>query len=341
MSNGSLPRYILQRILLVIPMMFILLTVVFLLLRVAPGDPITASVGGKLSPEVIAQKRALLGLERPLIVQYLEYMWNTVTFNFGETITDNTPVLNIIRDNGGATLTLTLGAFAIAVFVGIPLGRWAARKRDSARDTIIRIFGIVSFATPIFFVALLMQLFVARPLGLPTSGIASPKIMFTVATNPTTHVLLIDSAIQGDWGAFGDILLHHVLPCFTLGMMICGVFIRMVRVNLLQTMQSDYVEAARARGIHERRVIKKHAFRNALVPVVTVIGLELSMMLGGAVLTESSFNWPGLGTKLMHYIMARDYVGVQGIVTFFAVAVALISVIVDIANALIDPRVRF
>ncbi|MDR1768438.1 MAG: ABC transporter permease [Propionibacteriaceae bacterium] len=341
MSSGSLPRYIAQRVLLVIPMMFILLTVVFLMLRVAPGDPISASVGGKLSEAAIEVRKTQLGLNRPLIVQYLEYLGQTATFDFGETFTDNRQVTDIIRDNGGATLTLTLGAFLIALGVGIPLGRWAARKRDSARDIVIRVFGIVTYATPIFFVGLLMQLYLARPTGLPTSGIASPRVMFTVGSKPITHILLVDSLLQGDWAAFGDVLLHHLLPCVTLGLMICGVFIRLVRVNLLQTLQSDYVEAARARGIHESRVVRDHAFRNALVPVVTVVGLQAAMMMGGAVLTESTFNWPGLGTQLMHYIQARDYVGVQGIVTFFAVVVAVISVIVDIVNALIDPRVRY
>jgi peptide/nickel transport system permease protein len=340
-SSGSLPRYIAQRVLLVIPMMFILLTVVFLMLRVAPGDPISASVGGKLSEAAIEVRKTQLGLNRPLIVQYLEYLGQTATFDFGETFTDNRQVTDIIRDNGGATLTLTLGAFLIALGVGIPLGRWAARKRDSARDIVIRVFGIVTYATPIFFVGLLMQLYLARPTGLPTSGIASPRVMFTVGSKPITHILLVDSLLQGDWAAFGDVLLHHLLPCVTLGLMICGVFIRLVRVNLLQTLQSDYVEAARARGIHESRVVRDHAFRNALVPVVTVVGLQAAMMMGGAVLTESTFNWPGLGTQLMHYIQARDYVGVQGIVTFFAVVVAVISVIVDIVNALIDPRVRY
>ncbi|MDR1852117.1 MAG: ABC transporter permease [Propionibacteriaceae bacterium] len=338
---GSLPRYVLQRILLVIPMMFILLTMVFILLRVAPGDPISAAVGDKLDPAALEAKKTAAGLNRPLIVQYLEYMGNTITGNFGQTITDNRPVLEIVRDNGGATLTLTLGAFLIALLVGIPLGRIAARRRDTAADGVIRIFGIVSYATPIFFIGLLMQLYVARPLGLPTSSMANAKTTALLQSDPITHVLPIDALITGQWAAFGDIAVHHILPCFTLGLMICGVFIRMTRVNLLQTLQSDYVEAARARGIHERRVISKHAFRNALVPVVTIIGLQIAMMMGGAVLTESTFNWPGLGTQLMKYIQARDYIGVQGIITFFALIVAAVSVVVDIVNALIDPRVRY
>ncbi len=341
MTRGSLPRYILARIGLIVPMMLVLLTMVFLLLRVAPGDPVSAAVGGKLDPAVIEARKDALGLNRPLIVQYFEYLWQVARLDFGQTISDNRPILEIIRDNGGATLTLTIGAFLIALGIGIPLGLAAGRARDSIRDVVIRVFGVVTYAAPIFFVGLLMQMFIARPLGLPTSGIANPRTQFTVATKPITHILLVDAALQGNMAALGDILVHHILPCLTLGLLICGVFIRLVRVNLLQTLQADYVEAARARGIPERRVVREHAFRNALVPVVTVVGLQAAMLLGGAVLTENTFNWPGLGTQLVHYIEARDYIGVQGLVTFFAVVVVLISLAVDIINALIDPRVRY
>ncbi len=341
MSAGSLPRYILTRVLLVLPMMLVLLTLVFILLRVAPGDPITATIGGKLPEAAIQARREALGLNRPMIVQYLEYLGQVATFNFGESISDNRPVLEIVRDNGGATLTLTLGAFLFALGIGVPLGLLAGRVRDSARDVVIRIFGVVTYAAPIFFVGLLMQMYVARPLGLPTSGIASPRVMFTVSTEPVTHILLLDAIIAGNGPATLDVLRHHLLPCLTLGLMISGVFIRLIRVNVLQTLQADYIEAARARGIRERRVIRKHAFRNALVPVVTVIGLQAAITLGGAVLTESTFNWPGLGTQLIHYINSRDYIAVQGIITFFALVVVVISVAVDIINALIDPRVRY
>lgn len=340
-GRGSLPRYVGQRLLLVVPMMLVLLTMVFLLLRVAPGDPISAAVGGKLDPAIIEARRERLGLNRPLIVQYLEYLGQVLRFDFGQTISDNRPVLDIVRDNGGATLTLTIGAFAFALLLGIPLGLFSGRIRDSIPDVVIRAFGIVTYAAPIFFVGLLMQLWVARPLGLPTSGIAGPRTMFSLGSKPVTHILLIDAFLSGNSQAIWDVVLHHVLPCFTLGLLICGVFIRLVRVNILQTLQSDYVEAARARGIAESRVLRHHAFRNALVPVVTVIGLQAAITLGGAVLTENTFNWPGLGTQLIHYITARDYIGVQGIVTFFAVVVVVISVIVDIVNALIDPRVRY
>jgi peptide/nickel transport system permease protein len=336
---GSLPRYVVQRLLLMIPMIWLVITMVFLLLRVAPGDPVSAAVGGKLSEAALDERRAALGLDRPLIVQYLEYLGNVATLDLGKTISDNRPVLEIIRDNGGATLTLSVGAFLIALIVGIPLGLVAGRRRDSAGDVVARLFGVVSYAAPVFFIGLMAQIWIAAPLGWPTSDIASPMTKFEV--QPVTHILLVDSLLAGNWDATRDVLEHHVLPCLVLGLLLCGVFIRLVRVNVLQTLKGDYVEAARARGIPEKHVMRRHAFRNALVPVITVIGLQVALTLSGAILTERTFNWPGLGTQLYDYLIARDYVAVQGLVTFFALIVIVVSLVIDIVNALIDPRVRY
>jgi peptide/nickel transport system permease protein len=338
-GSGSLPRYILQRILLVIPMIWVILTLVFVVLRVAPGDPVSAALGGKLNPQALEQRRQALGFNRPLIAQYWDYLSSVMHLDFGTTFSDNQPVLRVIRDNGGATLSLTLSAFVIALVVGIPLGLVAGRYRDSVSDVVIRLFGIISYAAPIFFVGFLLQVYVAEPLGLPTSGDASPITIFEV--KPKTHILLFDVFLSGNGTAIEDVLKHLLLPAVTLGLLICGVFIRLVRVNMLMTMQADYVEAAEARGIQRGKVTWRHAFRNALVPVITVVGLQFALLLGGAVLTETTFNWPGLGQKLVFYINNRDYGAVQGIVTVFAIAVVLISVLVDIINALIDPRVRF
>jgi peptide/nickel transport system permease protein len=300
---------------------------------------VSAALGSKLNPVVLEQRRQALGFNRPLIAQYWDYLSSVMRLDFGTTFSDNQPVLRVVRDNGGATLSLTAAAFVIALLVGIPLGLMAGRYRDSAADVVIRLFGIVSYAAPIFFVGFLLQLYVARPLGLPTAGDASPITVFEV--KPKTHILLIDVFLSGNGAAVSDVLRHLLLPAVTLGLLICGVFIRLVRVNMLQTMQADYVEAAEARGIQRGKVTWRHAFRNALVPVVTVVGLQFALLLGGAVLTESTFNWPGLGQKLVTYINDRDYGAVQGIITIFALAVVLISVLIDIVNALIDPRVRF
>jgi peptide/nickel transport system permease protein len=338
-GGGSLPRYILQRTVLVIPMIWVILTLVFIVLRVAPGDPVSAALGGKLDAQALEQRREALGFNEPLLSQYWDYLSSVLRLDFGRTFSDNQSVLNVIRDNGGATLSLTLAAFVIALLVGLPLGMVAGRFRDSVGDVVIRVFGIITYAAPVFFVGFLMQIYVAQPLGLPTSGMASPVTVFVV--QPHTHILLIDVFLSGDGAAIADVLKHLLLPAVTLGLLICGVFIRLVRVNILQTMQADYVEAAEARGIAPSKVTRRHAFRNALVPVITVIGLQFALLLGGAVLTESTFNWPGLGQKLVTYINDRDYGAVQGIITIFALAVVLISLVVDIVNALVDPRVRY
>lgn len=337
-ASGSLSRYVFQRLVLVIPMIWVLVTMVFFLLRVAPGDPVSASVGDKLSDDALAARREALGLDRPILVQYFEYLGKIATFDFGKTISDNQPVTDVIRNNGGATLTLTLGALLVAVVIGIPLGLLAGRARDTGLDVVIRLFGVFTYAAPVFWTGLMLVLLVA-PTGWPTYEISSPVTKFT--TEPVTHILLLDTLIAGDTDGFVDVLKHHALPCLTLGLLLAGVLIRLVRVNVLQTLQGDYVEAARARGVPERYVVRRHAFRNALVPVITVLGLQVAMTLSGAVLTESTFSWPGLGTKLMDYITARDYAAVQGIVTFFAIVVVVISLAIDIINALIDPRVRY
>jgi peptide/nickel transport system permease protein len=339
-SSGSLPRYIGVRLLLVLPMMWVLLTIVFLLLRVAPGDPVSASVGGQLSEEALDSRREAAGLDRPLVVQYFEYLGDVLRFDFGTTFADNRQVLDIIRDQGGATLTLTLGAFLFALLIGLPLGRLAGRYRDTPLDAVIRIFGVITYAAPIFWVGIMIVVLVVAFLpGWPTYDIASVQTKFLI--EPKTHILLVDTVLAGNGDATVDVLKHHLFPCLTLGLLLSGVIIRLVRVNVIQALKGDYVEAARARGISEGRVVRKHAFRNALVPVITVVGLQIALTLSGAVLTESTFNWPGLGTELVEYVTKRDYVAVQGLVTFFAIIVVLVSLLVDILNALVDPRVRY
>ncbi|HEU5160445.1 MAG TPA: ABC transporter permease [Streptosporangiaceae bacterium] len=338
--SGSLRTYVLTRLVLVIPMVWILLTMVFLLMRVAPGDPVTASLGGRLSQADLEARRHILGLDRPLIIQYVDYLRDVVTFNFGRTITDNRPVREIIVDNGGATLELSIAALILAVGLGLPLGLIAGRYRDRVIDVVLRLFGIVTYAAPVFFVGLLLQLFVSQRLGLlPSSGQASAIVQATVPTK--THILAVDALLSGDSYAFWDVIKHLILPAVALGLLVCGVFIRLVRVNVAQTLQGDYIEAARARGVGERKVVVQHAFRNALVPVITVMGLQAALLLGGAVLTENTFNWPGLGSQLISYLNGRDYAAVQGIITVFALAVVVISLLIDFVNALVDPRVRY
>jgi peptide/nickel transport system permease protein len=339
-QGTSLRAYALTRLALVLPMVFILLTFVFLLMRVAPGDPISASLGGHAPQSVINQIKHELGYDKPLYVQYGNYLWDIARGNFGTTITDRRPVSDIILTNGAATLELTFFAMIVAIVVGVFIGLVAGRFRDTPLDVGGRLFGIVIYATPVFFLGLMAQLFFGSYLGLlPTSDRASPIVQATLQTH--TNIFTIDTIIDGNWSALSDVIKHLILPAVTLGLVTAGVFIRLIRVNVIRTLKDDYIEAARARGISERAVVYRHAFKNALVPVITVVGLTLAGLLGGAVLTETTFNWPGIGHELVLYLENRDYAAVQGIIVVFGLVVVAVSVLIDFVSAFIDPRIRY
>jgi peptide/nickel transport system permease protein len=341
-SSGSLSRYLVTRLLLVIPMVVILLTIVFLLMRVAPGDPVQASLGGRLPQSVIEQKRHELGFDKPLIVQYGNYLGGVLHGDFGHATSQNRSVMDIVTHEGAATLELSVAAMFFALILGLTIGVLIGRFRDSPLDVVGRLFGIITYAAPVFWVGILFQLLFVAKLGiLPSSGQADVLQNIDLQNHAHTHIYVVDAIINGNWGDLRNVLVHLILPGLTLGLLVCGVFIRLVRVNVIQTLKHDYIEAARARGISETRVVLKHAFRNALVPVVTVIGLQAALLLSGAVLTETTFNWPGIGQALILYLNQRDYAAVQGIVTVFALIVVGVSLVIDIVTALIDPRVRY
>lgn len=341
-SSGSLRTYLITRLLLVIPMVWILVTLVFFVLRVT-GDPIKSAFGGRLSKQEIAVREHAAGLDRPLLTQYWDYLKGVAHGDFGTTLTDHTKVSTILKINGAATLELTFWALIIALLVGIPLGRVAARYRDRFPDISLRLFGVLAYAIPVFFLGLLLKLLFAIKLGwLPVDGRASPDVEVAINNvSPNTHIYLINAILYGNDSYVWDVVKHTVLPALTLGLYVSGIFLRLVRVNLLQTLRSDYVEAARARGVPERKVIRRHAFRNALIPVITVMGLQVAALLGGSVLTEETFEWQGIGYKLAYYLQRQDYIAVQGIVTAVAVIVALISFVIDVIAASVDPRVRY
>src|SRR4051794_4878442 len=327
-------------------MIVILLTIVFVLMRVAPGDPVQASLGGRQPQSVIEEKRHELGFDKPLIVQYGDYLGGVLHGDFGQPTSTNRSVGQIVAHEGMATLELSFFAMLFALVVGISIGVVIGRFRDTPLDVAGRLFGILTYAAPVFWVGILFQLlFVAKLELLPSSGRADTLVNLDITSYESTHLhtnlYTIDSMLMGSAYNLRNVLVHLILPSLTLGLLICGVFIRLVRVNVIQTLKHDYIEAARARGIGESRVVLRHAFRNALVPVVTVIGLQAALLLSGAVLTETTFNWPGIGQALIHYLNERDYAAVQGIVTVFALIVVVISVVIDVITAFIDPRVRY
>lgn len=341
-NGGGFGRYVLWRALLVIPTVFILVTMVFVLMRTI-GDPITASIGGKLPPEEIAQRIHNAGYDRPVIVQYFEYLGQIFTGNFGTTISDHRPVTEVLLTFGSATLELAFFTLIVAFVVGIPLGMLAAYYRDRGPDAVLRVFAIFTYATPVFFSGLLMKLVFGVWLGwLPTTGRASIATELQIQMMPhPSGFYLIDAIRLGSAEAISDVLMHAILPALTLGLMTAGVFLRLVRTNMIGTLGQEYVDSGRSRGVSEFRLVTRHAYRPALIPIITVIGMQIALLLAGAVLTETTFEWKGLGFQLAHYLSARDFIAVQGIVALLAVIVALSNFIVDILAALIDPRVRY
>lgn len=336
----SLSSYLATRILLAPLMLWTIVTIVFLLLRATPGDPVDAILGTKASAETKAQMREALGLSGSLWEQYGRYLGKLVRLDLGESLTSQgQKVVDIIRDFFPATLELAVLSLAIAFLIGLGVGALSASKPNSWLDLFGRLFGIITYAVPAFWAGMLVQLVFAVQLGWFPVGTRYPVTV--AAPKAITGLYTLDSLLTGNLSQFLLSLYYLALPCLTLGLLLSGIFERIVRVNLRQTLQSDYVEAARARGIPERRIIWVHALKNALIPVITILGLTLAALLGGALLTEVTFSWPGLANRLYEAISLRDYPTVQGIIVFFAAIVVLASILIDVVSAYIDPRIRY
>lgn len=334
-------RYILTRIALTLPMVFILGSLVFFILRVLPGDPVSSALGPKGTPAMIAQIRTEMGLNDPMIVQYGRYLGQMVTLNFGNSLVGgHRPIIDEMSERFPATLELVIPASILSLLIGIFGGTLAASKRKTFTDYFFRIYAVVIYSLPIFWLGLILQLVFGVKLGwLPISGRIDPVIGTTLKTY--TNIYFIDSLVSGNWKAFGSVYTHLILPTVTLGLIQSGLFVRMTRANVIETLHNDYIGAARARGIREKVLVYGHALKNAMIPVITIIGLQVAILLAGAVLTETVFSWPGMGSYLVERISARDYTAVQSVVTVFAMLVALISLAVDIIYSLVDPRVRY
>ncbi|MFI2104186.1 ABC transporter permease [Isoptericola sp. NPDC019693] len=341
-AGSALGRYILVRFLLIIPTVFILVTTVFVLMR-ATGDPITAALGGKLPPDQLAELIHAAGYDRPIVVQYWEYLTGIFSGDFGTTISDNRPVTEVLTTYGTATLELAFYAILVALVLGVPFGMVSGYFRDRLPDAVLRILAILAYATPVFFAGLILKLVFSVWLGwFPVAGRVSTdgEIAMQLA-GADSGFMLVDAFKTGDPEVVLDVLSHAVLPAVALGLLTAGVFLRLVRTNMIGTLGTGYVDAARSRGVKESRLVRKHAWRPALIPIITVAGMQVAMLLVGAVLTETTFEWRGLGFQLSEYLQARDFVAVQGIVVLMAVVVAVTNFLVDVLAALIDPRVRY
>jgi peptide/nickel transport system permease protein len=333
-------KYAVLRVLLTIPMLFILLTLVFVVLRVMPGDPVKAMLGAHAPPHVIEDKRVELGLDKPIVAQYFSYIGQLMRFDLGESMILKQKVSTPIKEKLPATLELAIMGMLFTFAIGIPLGAFSASKRRSARDLGIRLYGNIVYCIPVYWMGLMLQLVFGIWLGwLPIAGRTGARVFPSMFER--TGFYLLDTLLAGNFAAFGDVFVHLLLPSITLGIVLSGVFVRLTRANMLDVLKSDYILAARARGIPEKKVVYKHALKNAFIPILTMLGLQFALLLANAILTETTFSWPGMARLLLERIYLRDYPTVQGVIVIFALIVSLISLIVDILYALIDPRVKY
>mgnify|MGYP001063162582 FL=1 len=339
--SSSLRNFLITRLLLTIPMVLILITMVFFVMRILPGDPIRSQLGPRISEEQADALRERLGLNRPLHEQYFEFLWQMLTLDLGNALTQGErPIRDELAEKLPATIELTIPAMAFTALFGIYSGAIAAKLRKKPADYGIRLFSIAVYSIPIFFMGLMFQIiFSVRFPILPLSG--RMDTLMLVNFKPITNFYILDSILQGDWAAFRSALSHLVLPSLTLGLALTGVFIRLTRVNMIETLQADYITAGRARGLPENRLVYKHSLRNTFIPILTLIGLQFAILLAGAVLTETTFSWPGMGRYLVDRIELRDYTAVQATIGVFAIFVGVISLVMDFLYALIDPRIRY
>lgn len=339
--SSSLKKFLVTRILLTIPMVLIMITLVFFIMRVLPGDPIRSQLGPRVSEEQADRLRERLGLNEPILVQYGNYIKDMLTFDFGNALTrGERPIREELGERLPATLELAIPSLIFAAVFGVGLGSIAAKNRKKTADYGIRVFSIIIYSIPIFFLGLVFQIvFGVRLDILPLSGRMDPILLTTFESKTNFYVL--DSILTQNWPALKSALQHLIMPSITLGLSLMGVFIRLTRVNMIETIKSDFITAGRARGISEKRLVYKHALHNTFIPILTMIGLQTAMLIAGAVLTETTFSWPGMGRYLVDRIALRDYTAVQSTIAVFAFFVAMISLVMDILYALIDPRIRY
>ena len=334
----SVGKYIIVRSLIAIPMIFILLTTVFIVLRVMPGDPVSAILGEKAPEEYKEALRKKLGMDKPYHIQYLNYLSNLLRGDFRTSILTERPVLEELFERFPATLELTIGSLLVALPIGVFGGMKAAYRRNTKIDHAIRSYAIVAWTLFIPFLGAIFQWIFSITLHiLPTSGRLDPMMV----PPKVTGLYTIDSLLAGDIYAFIESIRHLILPSLTLGIVMSGAFVRIIRENMIVVLKKDFITAARARGVPENQILWRHAMKNTMIPFITIFGLIFALLLAGAVLTETTFSWPGIGRYLVERIYYRDYPAIQGAVVLYAIIVVVINLFVDIVYAFIDPRIRY
>lgn len=329
--------YLLRRLLAAIPLLFAVSLVVFVLTRSVPGDPVDAMLGEKATPAVREEVRRKHGLDKPILVQYGIYMKRLLLHgDLGESyIRKSQPISGEIRRRLPATIELTLAAMLLSIFGGVGLGVLAAAKKGTVWDYASMVAALVGVSVPVFWLGLLLMLALGGSLA--SGGNLDPQFQL----ERKTGFVLVDTLVAGETHMFLDALRRLVLPSIALATIPMAMIARITRSSMLEVLNSDYVRTARAKGLDSEKVLVRHALRNALVPVVTLIGLEFGYLLGGAVLTETVFDWPGMGTYIMSSVSNRDYLAIQGAVMVLAITFVLVNLLVDVLYAFVDPRIRY
>jgi dipeptide transport system permease protein len=332
-------RFLIKRLALTIPTFVALMFVTFMLLRMVPGDPIEVRRGERgISPERLAELRHEMGLDQSIVKQFLDYAWAILHGDFGTSIISKTPITHEFFTLFPATLELSMCAGLFAILLGIPAGVIAAVNRGKFFDQALMTTALTGYSMPIFWWGLVLILLFSNTLHLtPVSGRVD-LVKFYYPQH--TGLLLVDSLIWGPAGSFKDVVRHLILPTIVLGTLPLAVIARMTRSSMLEVLEEDYVRTARAKGLSPLRVVGLHALRNAFIPVVTAIGLQVGSLLAGAVQTETIFSWPGVGHWLINSIARRDYPALQGGIMLIAVMVIVVNLLLDLTSGLINPRIR-
>jgi len=328
--------FIIRRALSVIPTLFAVSIIVFLMLRLAPGDPAELLLGERATTESLAAMRDHLGLNEPIYTQYLMFLGRLVQGDLGETIWSRQKVAVEIKERFPATIELALAALVISSFFGLILGIISATKQYSVFDYLSMLGSLIGVSMPVFWLGLVLMLIFSVWLGwVPMSG----RLGVAYDVDIITNFYLIDTLISGDWEDFKDAVRHLILPAIALSTIPLAIVARMTRSSMLEVLRQDYIKTAKAKGLSQFMIVMKHALRNGLIPVITVIGLQFGILLGGAILTETVFAWPGVGKWIFDGVVKRDYMVIQGGTLVVATSYVLVNLLVDITYAIINPRI--
>jgi peptide/nickel transport system permease protein len=331
-------RYAVRRALTIVPVLLGVSVLVFSFIHLIPGDPALTMLGERATPEKVAEVRTRLGLDRPIWQQYLLYIGNALRGDLGVSIVRGDPVASDLLRRFPATVELAMAAIVAAVALGIPIGVASAVWRNSPLDSLARLGALTGVSMPIFWLGLVLAWVFGVQLRLLPTGF---RLSSGTAFVPWTNFVILDALLQRDWPTFVDALRHLILPALALATIPLAVVARMTRASMLEVLSREYIRTAEAKGLSRRAVVLRHALRNALLPVLTVVGLQVGRLLAGAILTETIFSWPGIGLWVYESIESRDYAIVQGVSLFIAVIVVGVNLLTDVLYAAVDPRIKY